>query len=171
MKGTYFGYDGPAPPWTDSVVHHYTFTLYAIDVPKLEVKGDLTGANVREAINGHRQLNGDRCSISAGKQSGIHGELRKESRDGGLVPEVKRLREQPPMAGCGVEMSAQAKGSVDRLEHTEKTLSVLWRLKALHLPFSHADWLMRVLGSVVQITALPVFHVWQNQLLRCSIAP
>jgi Phosphatidylethanolamine-binding protein len=43
MKGTYFGYDGPAPPWNDSVVHHYTFTLYAIDVPKLEVKVDLTG--------------------------------------------------------------------------------------------------------------------------------
>jgi Raf kinase inhibitor-like YbhB/YbcL family protein len=53
MKGTYFGYDGPAPPWNDSVVHHYTFTLYAIDVPKLEVKGDLTAAHVREALNGH----------------------------------------------------------------------------------------------------------------------
>jgi Raf kinase inhibitor-like YbhB/YbcL family protein len=53
MKGTYFGYDGPAPPWNDSVVHHYTFTLYAVDVPKLEVKGDLTGTNVGEALNGH----------------------------------------------------------------------------------------------------------------------
>jgi Raf kinase inhibitor-like YbhB/YbcL family protein len=53
MKGTYFGYDGPAPPWNDSVVHHYTFTLYAVDVAKLEVKGDLTGTNVREALNGH----------------------------------------------------------------------------------------------------------------------
>jgi len=31
MKGTYFGYDGPAPPWNDSVVHHYAFTLYAVD--------------------------------------------------------------------------------------------------------------------------------------------
>jgi hypothetical protein len=46
-------------------------------------------------------------------------------RDGGPVPEVKRLLEQAPMAGCGEEMSAQAKDSVDRLEHTEKTLSVL----------------------------------------------
>jgi Raf kinase inhibitor-like YbhB/YbcL family protein len=53
MKGTYFGYDGPAPPWNDSVVHHYTFTLYAVDVAKLEVKGDLTGTNVHEALNGH----------------------------------------------------------------------------------------------------------------------
>jgi hypothetical protein len=29
------------------------FTLYAVDVAKLEVKGDLTGTNVREALNGH----------------------------------------------------------------------------------------------------------------------
>jgi len=78
-----------------------------------------------------------------------------------VLLEVKCLLEQPPMAGCGEEMSARAKDGVDRLEHTEKTLSVLWRLKALHLPFSHAGWLMRVLGSIVQITALSVFHVRQ----------
>ena len=68
-------------------------------------------------------------------------------------------------------MSAQSKKSVDRLAHTEKTLSVLWKLKAFHMPFSHAGSLMRVLGSIVQITALPVFHVRSNQLLRCSIDP
>jgi len=88
-----------------------------------------------------------------GAESGLHGDLWKDSREGGLVPGVKRLLEQPPMAGCGEEIPAQAKGSVDRLERTEKALSVLWRLKALHLPFSHTGWLMRVLGSVVQITA------------------
>jgi hypothetical protein len=43
----------PRSPWNDSLVHHYTFTLYAVDVPKLEVKGDLTGIKVREALNGH----------------------------------------------------------------------------------------------------------------------
>ncbi|MFP8964968.1 YbhB/YbcL family Raf kinase inhibitor-like protein [Pokkaliibacter sp. CJK22405] len=53
MKGTYFGYDGPCPPWNDSIVHHYVFTLYALDVDRLEVSGDLTGANVREAMQGH----------------------------------------------------------------------------------------------------------------------
>jgi hypothetical protein len=55
---------------------------------------------------------------------------------------MKRLLEQPPMAGCGEEISTQAKWSIERLEGTEKTLSVVWRLKALHLPFSHAGWLM-----------------------------
>jgi Raf kinase inhibitor-like YbhB/YbcL family protein len=53
MTGTCPGYDGPAPPWNDSVVHHYIFTLYAVDVTKLEVKGDLSGTNLREALNGH----------------------------------------------------------------------------------------------------------------------
>jgi hypothetical protein len=53
MGGDYFGYDGPAPPWNDSIVHHYTFTLYALDVPTLEVKGEVTGANVRKAVEGH----------------------------------------------------------------------------------------------------------------------
>jgi phosphatidylethanolamine-binding protein (PEBP) family uncharacterized protein len=27
MEGTYHGYDGPCPPWNDSIVHHYHFTL------------------------------------------------------------------------------------------------------------------------------------------------
>jgi Raf kinase inhibitor-like YbhB/YbcL family protein len=53
MKGNYFGYDGPCPPWNDSIVHHYVFTLYALDTAHLNVHGDLTGANVRAALAGH----------------------------------------------------------------------------------------------------------------------
>jgi phosphatidylethanolamine-binding protein (PEBP) family uncharacterized protein len=34
-------------------VHHYYFTVYALDVPALKVEGDLTGENVRAAIKGH----------------------------------------------------------------------------------------------------------------------
>ena len=30
MAGDYFGYDGPFPPWNDSLIHHYVFTLYAL---------------------------------------------------------------------------------------------------------------------------------------------
>jgi phosphatidylethanolamine-binding protein (PEBP) family uncharacterized protein len=37
MMGNYFGYDGPCPPWNDEVPHRYVFTLYALDVPRLEV--------------------------------------------------------------------------------------------------------------------------------------
>jgi Raf kinase inhibitor-like YbhB/YbcL family protein len=51
--GRYFGYDGPFPPFTDSLVHHYVFTLYAVDVDRLPVAGDITGPQVREALTGH----------------------------------------------------------------------------------------------------------------------
>jgi Raf kinase inhibitor-like YbhB/YbcL family protein len=53
MAGTYYGYDGCAPPWNDSVLHHYVFTLYALDVERLDVEGDFTGQDVREAVEGH----------------------------------------------------------------------------------------------------------------------
>ena len=53
MGGNYFGYDGPCPPWNDSIVHHYTFTVYALDVARCAVEGNFTGADVRKAIEGH----------------------------------------------------------------------------------------------------------------------
>jgi Raf kinase inhibitor-like YbhB/YbcL family protein len=53
MGGDYYGYDGPCPPWNDLRLHHYVFTLYALDVPHVEVHGDFTGANARLAIAGH----------------------------------------------------------------------------------------------------------------------
>jgi Raf kinase inhibitor-like YbhB/YbcL family protein len=52
MAGQYFGYDGPFPPFNDSLLHHYVFTLYAVDVPRLEIVGEITGAAVRQAIAG-----------------------------------------------------------------------------------------------------------------------
>ena len=53
MAGPYFGYDGPCPPWNDERLHDYVFTLYAIDVPALEVAGDLDGRSVRKALEGY----------------------------------------------------------------------------------------------------------------------
>jgi len=53
MGGTYFGYDGPCPPWNDSIVHHYVFTLYALDVARCPVEGEFRGADVLKAIEGH----------------------------------------------------------------------------------------------------------------------
>jgi Raf kinase inhibitor-like YbhB/YbcL family protein len=53
MAGNYFGYDGPCPPWNDSIVHHYTFTLYALDVDRLPLDGTFTGADARKAMAGH----------------------------------------------------------------------------------------------------------------------
>ena len=53
MAGNYFGYDGPYPPWNDSLVHHYVFTLYALSLNKLPVEGHFTGAMARAALAGH----------------------------------------------------------------------------------------------------------------------
>ena len=53
MSGSYFGYDGPCPPWNDEIPHHYVFTVFALDVAKLAVEGAFTGAQVREAMKGH----------------------------------------------------------------------------------------------------------------------
>ena len=53
MAGDYFGYDGPCPPWNDSLLHHYVFTLYALDIDRLPVDGKFTGAEVRDAMNNH----------------------------------------------------------------------------------------------------------------------
>ncbi|PWJ54174.1 hypothetical protein SAMN06264364_10881 [Quadrisphaera granulorum] len=55
MAGSYYGYDGPCPPWNDSLIHHYVFTLYALAVPSLPVVEEpgttLDGAAVRAALS------------------------------------------------------------------------------------------------------------------------
>lgn len=53
MRGDYYGYDGPCPPWNDEIVHHYVFTLYALDVEKLPLDGRFGGPEVRAAMQGH----------------------------------------------------------------------------------------------------------------------
>jgi Raf kinase inhibitor-like YbhB/YbcL family protein len=53
MRGDYFGYDGPCPPWNDKLLHHYHFTLYALDVERCPVSGKFTAEDVRKAVRGH----------------------------------------------------------------------------------------------------------------------
>jgi hypothetical protein len=53
LAGSYFGYDGPFPPWNDSLVHHYVFTLYAVALARLPLEGVFDGHAVRRALAGH----------------------------------------------------------------------------------------------------------------------
>lgn len=53
MAGDYYGYDGPCPPWNDTLVHRYVFTLYALDLPHIAVNAPLNGAHLRDALAGH----------------------------------------------------------------------------------------------------------------------
>jgi Raf kinase inhibitor-like YbhB/YbcL family protein len=53
MAGDYYGYDGPCPPWNDSIVHRYIFTLYALNIARVPVEGKFTGPQARTAIRGN----------------------------------------------------------------------------------------------------------------------
>jgi Raf kinase inhibitor-like YbhB/YbcL family protein len=53
LEGQYAGYDGPWPPFNDERRHHYTFTLYALDVESLGLSGAFGAQEVREAMQGH----------------------------------------------------------------------------------------------------------------------
>ncbi len=53
MSGDYFGYDGPCPPWNDSILHRYVFTVYALDLEQMPIEGKFNGQQVLEAMQGH----------------------------------------------------------------------------------------------------------------------
>lgn len=53
MGGDYADYDGPCPPWNDSIVHHYHFTVYALDVERLELNSPFGGPEALAAMEGH----------------------------------------------------------------------------------------------------------------------
>lgn len=54
MSGDYYGYDGPCPPWNDSIVHRYVFTVYALDVERLPLMGRFGGPDALKVIAHHR---------------------------------------------------------------------------------------------------------------------
>jgi Raf kinase inhibitor-like YbhB/YbcL family protein len=53
MRGEYFGYDGPCPPWNDALVHRYHFGIHALDVVTLNLAGPFDLDAVRRAMHGH----------------------------------------------------------------------------------------------------------------------
>lgn len=53
MDGTYLGYDGPCPPWNDTLVHHYHFRVYALDTPHLPLEQGFSLDELRTAMAGH----------------------------------------------------------------------------------------------------------------------
>lgn len=73
MKGTYAGYNGPAPPWNDERVHRYHYRLYALDVPTLGVSGAFTAADVKRAMEGHVLETAElvaTCTLNPSRRSG-----------------------------------------------------------------------------------------------------
>jgi Raf kinase inhibitor-like YbhB/YbcL family protein len=62
LAGTYAGYDGPCPPWNDEIVHHYIFTVFALDVEHLDLGDEFRGPDVEKAMEGHIL---DQASVTA----------------------------------------------------------------------------------------------------------
>ncbi|QKK01596.1 MAG: YbhB/YbcL family Raf kinase inhibitor-like protein [Pseudomonadota bacterium] len=53
MAGSYYGYDGPCPPWNDERLHHYVFTVYALDTDRLDLPEPFTATDLHQAMSGH----------------------------------------------------------------------------------------------------------------------
>lgn len=53
MRGDYYGYDGPCPPWNDERLHHYHFRVAALDVATLGLQGRFDINDVRRAMQDH----------------------------------------------------------------------------------------------------------------------
>lgn len=53
MMGDYYGYDGPCPPFNDSILHHYHFTVYALSIESVDVEGAFDAPKVLAAIEPH----------------------------------------------------------------------------------------------------------------------
>lgn len=63
LKGQYYGYDGPCPPWNDENVHHYHFTVYALSVPTLGLGKEFDGAAALAAMNDKTLAQGELPAI------------------------------------------------------------------------------------------------------------
>ena len=63
LKGQYYGYDGPCPPWNDENVHHYHFTVYALSVPKLDLGKEFDGPAAIAAMRDKTLAQGELSAI------------------------------------------------------------------------------------------------------------
>ena len=53
LAGTWCGYDGPAPPWNESILHRYEFRVTAVDVDTLGLEPGFSRNELTEALEGH----------------------------------------------------------------------------------------------------------------------
>lgn len=49
-------YGGPCPPWNDERLHHYHFTVYALDVAKLDLPANATAKQADAAIKAGKHV-------------------------------------------------------------------------------------------------------------------
>jgi hypothetical protein len=65
---------------------------------------------------------------------------------------------------------ARIEMAINKSVSGEKVLSLPWRFESLRSPFSTSCWTTRVLGSVVQISALPMLNLGKELPARHTAA-
>lgn len=64
LKGKYYGYDGPCPPWNDEIdPHHFHFMVYALKVKSLGLPADFDGPAAVAAMKGKVLADGELDAI------------------------------------------------------------------------------------------------------------
>ncbi len=53
LAGDWNGYDGCAPPWNDSILHRYRFTVSALDIAALDLVPGFSRDELNAAVQGH----------------------------------------------------------------------------------------------------------------------
>lgn len=53
MRGKYFGYDGPCPPYNDAALHQLQWTLYAMDWDRCPIEGKFSNIDLIPSLEGH----------------------------------------------------------------------------------------------------------------------
>jgi Raf kinase inhibitor-like YbhB/YbcL family protein len=58
VDGEHVGWDGPCPPWNDTVVHRYIFEVYAIDTDALPVRRGFRFSELKSLVELHALARG-----------------------------------------------------------------------------------------------------------------
>ena len=88
-----------------------------------------------------------------------------------LVPDFESVRPGRAM-GVGYKlMSTWMEVAVDEGMSGEEFLRLFGRFKSLHLPLAPSRRPMRILGPIVQISALSVLNAWKQLTPSDTIAP
>jgi hypothetical protein len=83
-------------------------------------------------------------------------------RAGNLLPGLESLRHLLAVLGGREEVTPRSEVRGDGAIREEKTLGVSRGLESPHAALSLAGRLVRILGAVVQIPVLPMFHTGQD---------
>jgi hypothetical protein len=109
-------------------------------------------------------------AVSAEKEARLNPVINRISGCDDLLPCLESTLPLGLVVRSRKQMSFRSEVSCDDAVHFEKTLRMLRRLEALHSAFPLPGRPMRVLGSIVEVPALPMSHSRQNYSLRGAVA-